>query len=309
MLAACFAFALMGACVKAASQHFNSAELVAWRGLISMVLVYAFAKSRGVALRTTVPGMHAWRSIVGVVALGSWFYAIAHLPLATAMTLNYMSSLWVAAFVVGGSLLFALRELSLGAGVDASAGPNSAGVSTEATAHITKVFRDQGPLLGALLLGFAGVVMVLRPSVGPDQVLAALLGLLSGLVSAFAYLQVIALGRIGEPEERTVFYFASGCALVGVAALPITGVSPWSGWHAAWLLPIGVFASMGQLAMTRAYAAGSTLLVVNLQYSGVVFSALLGLLVFNERLPALAWLGMATVIGSAAIATYIRAKK
>ncbi len=299
----------MGACVKTASQYFSSAELVAWRGVISMALVYAFARSRGVGMQTRLPGMHLWRSIVGVVALGSWFYAIAHLPLATAMTLNYMSSLWVAAFVVGGSLLFALRELSLGAGVEASAEatPNAAGA--EAGAHIERVFRDQGPLLGALLLGFSGVVMVLRPSVGPDQVLAALLGLLSGLVSAFAYLQVIALGRLGEPEERTVFYFACGCAVVGTLALPFTGLSAWPGWSAAWLLPIGMLASVGQWAMTRAYAMGSTLLVANLQYSGVVFAALLGVILFGERLPWLAWAGMGLVITSAVLATYLRAKK
>ena len=42
--------------------------------------------------------MHAWRSAIGVFSLGAWFYAIAHLPLATAMTLNYMSSVWIAAF-------------------------------------------------------------------------------------------------------------------------------------------------------------------------------------------------------------------
>jgi hypothetical protein len=49
--------------------------------------------------------MHAWRSTIGVFSLGAWFYAIAYLPLATAMTLNYMSSVWIAAFLVGGALL------------------------------------------------------------------------------------------------------------------------------------------------------------------------------------------------------------
>ena len=49
--------------------------------------------------------MHAWRSLVGVISLAAWFYAIAQLPLATAMTLNYMSSVWIAAFLVGGALL------------------------------------------------------------------------------------------------------------------------------------------------------------------------------------------------------------
>jgi S-adenosylmethionine uptake transporter len=316
MLAACLAFALMGACVKFASQFFNSAELVAWRGVVSMALIYAFARSRGIGMATTVPGMHLWRSLIGVASLGTWFYAIAHLPLATAMTLNYMSSLWMASFVVGGSLLLALRPRGDAASavpaeqVGAEAiGPRLA-ADAQSGQEIARVFRQQGPLLATLLAGFAGVLLVLRPDVRQGDMLAGVMGLLSGLGSAFAYLQVIALGRIGEPEERTVFYFATGCAVVGVLCLPFAGVSPWPGWQAAlWLLPMGALASMGQWAMTRAYAAGSTLLVANLQYAGVVFASLLGIVLFNEVLPWQAWTGIALVIGSAVVATYLRAKK
>ena len=67
--------------------------------------LWLLARRQGVALRTQYPGMHAWRSLVGVLSLGAWFYALAGLPLATAMTLNYMSSVWVAAFLVGGAML------------------------------------------------------------------------------------------------------------------------------------------------------------------------------------------------------------
>ena len=56
-----------------------------------MVFMWFMMRARGVQLATKVPMMHAWRALVGVLSLGSWFYAIAHLPLATAMTLNYMS--------------------------------------------------------------------------------------------------------------------------------------------------------------------------------------------------------------------------
>ncbi|MDP1564908.1 MAG: EamA family transporter, partial [Polaromonas sp.] len=108
MLAAAFFFATMAVCVKFASEHFNSAELVFYRGLLGMFFMWALARSRGIALATKFPGMHMWRSLVGVISLGAWFYAIAHLPLATAMTLNYMSSVWIAAFLVGGALLMGL---------------------------------------------------------------------------------------------------------------------------------------------------------------------------------------------------------
>ena len=96
-------FATMAVCVKVASAWFNSAELVFYRGLLGMLFMWLLARRQGVTLATRYPGMHAWRSLVGVLSLGAWFYAIAWLPLATAMTLNYMSSVWVAAFLVGGA--------------------------------------------------------------------------------------------------------------------------------------------------------------------------------------------------------------
>ncbi|RZI93723.1 MAG: EamA/RhaT family transporter, partial [Variovorax sp.] len=97
MVLAALIFATMGVCVKLASAYFTSAELVFYRGIIGVVFLGLLARSRGVSLRTDYPGMHAWRSLIGVTSLGAWFYAIAKLPLATSMTLNYMSSVWIAA--------------------------------------------------------------------------------------------------------------------------------------------------------------------------------------------------------------------
>ena len=114
MLAAAFFFATMAVCVKFASVYFNSAELVFYRGLLGMFFMWALARTRGVALATRYPGMHMWRSLVGVISLGAWFYAIAQLPLATAMTLNYMSSVWIATFLVGGALLMGLLPARTG---------------------------------------------------------------------------------------------------------------------------------------------------------------------------------------------------
>ena len=105
MVLAAFLFASMGVCVKSASAFFNTAELVCYRVFVSMALLWTLARAQGVPLATRYPGMHAWRSLLGVASLGAWFYAVAYLPLATAMTLNYMSSVWIAAFLVGGALL------------------------------------------------------------------------------------------------------------------------------------------------------------------------------------------------------------
>jgi S-adenosylmethionine uptake transporter len=90
---------------------------------------------------------------------------------------------------------------------------------------------------------------------------------------------------------------------VGVA---FTGYSNWSFPHAIWILPIGILASAGQLCMTRAYASDATMLVANLQYSGIVFAAILGTIVFGDRLPLIAWAGMAVILASGIAATVLR---
>jgi S-adenosylmethionine uptake transporter len=294
MLAAAFFFASMAVCVKFASEHFNSAELVFYRGLLGMFFMWALARSRGIKLATRYPGMHMWRSLVGVISLGAWFYAIAHLPLATAMTLNYMSSVWIAAFLVGGALLMGL----LPARGERPAAP-AAGLS-------------QGPLVMTVIAGFIGVIMMLRPTIEQNQAFAGLVGLMSGLLAAFAYMQVMALARVGEPETRTVFYFALGSAVAGGLAMGIAGVSEWHWKPALWLIPLGVLASLGQLCMTRAYTLAktrsATLVVANLQYSGIVFGAMYSLLLFGEQPPLIGWAGMALIMASGIAATVLRAR-
>jgi S-adenosylmethionine uptake transporter len=134
-------------------------------------------------------------------------------------------------------------------------------------------------------------------------------GLASGVTSALAYLQVSALSRVGEPESRTVFYFSLGAVIAGAAGMAVIGVSPWDWTQALWLLPIGLLAVLGQLCMTRAYASGATLVVANLQYSGIVFAALYGLAVFGDRLPWVGWAGMALIIVSGIAATVLRERE
>jgi drug/metabolite transporter (DMT)-like permease len=293
MVLGAFLFATMSVVVKIASEWFNSGEMVLGRGLIGIVFLWLLARNRGVSLATRYPGMHAWRSTIGVISLGAWFYAIAHMPLATAVTLNYMSSVWVAAFLVGGALLAWVPV------------PGRDG----------RVERPplQGALAMTVLAGFAGVVLMLKPTVSGNEGFAGMLGLLSGLTAAFAYMQVVALSRIGEPELRTVFYFALGSAVAGAFATAATGFSGGSSWtwqHALWLLPIGLLAALGQLCMTRAYATAKTqagtLVVANLQYSGIVFAAFYGVVVFHERIDATGWAGMALIIASGIAATVLR---
>ena len=281
VLLASLLFATMGVCIKFASAHFNSFEIVAYRGAVGMIFLLVATRVRGVSLRTQVPMMHVWRSVVGVISLVSWFYAISVLPLATAMTLNYMSSVWIAAFLIGGAILLQGKNAPV---------------------------RQQGPLFLTVLAGFAGVAMMLRPTLAPDQVLGAMVGLISGVFAALAYLQVAALSKVGEPESRTVFYFSLAAVLAGGAGMVFAGASPWHWPSALWLLPIGLLAVIAQLCMTRAYASGATLVVANLQYSGIVFAGIYSLTIFGDQLPLIGWLGMGLIIVSGITATVLRSR-
>lgn len=281
MIAASLFFAAMSVCIKFASAFFDTFELVCYRGAVGAVFMGILCRMQGISLVTPVPMMHMWRSFVGVLSLASWFYALAQLPLATAMTLNYMSGIWLAAFVVGGALVVGKMQ-NMG---------------------------QQAPALLTLLVGFSGVIILLQPTLEHNQLGAGVIGLLSGLLSAVAYVQVKALGRIGEPETRTVFYFSLGATVTGGLCLLFTGVHDWAWPEALWLLPIGILAALGQLCMTMAYTNGATLLVANLQYSGIVFSALFGLFLFEDTLSTSGWSGMGLIIASGIAATALRHHK
>ena len=274
---ASFLFATMGVCVKLAASQYDAGEIVFYRGLTGALMMLALSRLRGGTLRTRVASMHFWRCLAGVTALSLWFYSIGNLPLATAMTLNYLSSVWMALFLVGGAV-------ALGSA------------------------RVDGRLIGTVLLGFAGVALILRPTIAQQPLWSGLMGLLSGILSATAYLQVTALGRAGEPEYRIVFYFSIGGICAGALSLL------WSGMHAhtlrgaALLLAVGLFATAGQLLMTRAYSTGRTLVNASLQYLGIAFSFAYGVLLFGDHVTWMALLGMLLIVGAGLSATLLRSR-
>ncbi len=281
MLLASLLFALMAVCVKFASAQYGAGEIVLYRSLIGLALMAAVLRGRGTSLKTPVPAMHFWRSLAGTSALCLWFYSLGALPLGTAMTLNYMSSVWIACFLMGAALL---------------AGPGSPA-------------RIDGRLFAAVLAGFAGVALVLRPTIAQDQLWHGLCGLLGGMLAAMAYLQVTALGRAGEPEERVVFYFSLSGVVSGLAlALATTGLQSHSAQGLALLLAIGLLATAAQWMMTRAYAIGSTLVVAALQFMGIVYSFVLGVWLFHDPVTVPSLAGTALILMAGLAATFIRAR-
>ena len=277
MVLASLLFATMGVCVKLASSGYTPGEIMFYRGVIGAVLMWLLARHRGVSLRTQVPATHFWRSLSGVIAMFLWFYALGKLPVATAMTLNYMSSVWMALFLIGGAAM-------LGSA------------------------RVDGRLVATVLLGFGGVALILRPTNEHVQLWHGLMGLLSGVISATAYLQVAALARAGEPEVRIVFYFSIGGAVFGALTTLGTGIHGHTPQGASTLLGVGLLATAAQLMMTRAYSTGRTLVNASLQYLGIAFSFGYGVLLFNDKVTWMALAGMLLIVGAGLSATLLRSR-
>ena len=263
MLVAGVMFAIMGVCVKLGAPRFTTAELVFYRSLFGLLAILAITTSQGLPLSTPLWRRHLSRSLTGFFALILFFYAITVLPLATAITLNYTSPLFLAIFTA-----VVLRE------------------------------RVRLPLAAAILLGFIGVVVLLNPTFSRAEWLGGLLGLISGILAGYAYLQVTQLGRMGEPEWRTVFYFTLVCTLGGALGMVLFHFRSISLSDLPLLAGMGASATLAQLAMTRAYRIGDALVAGSLAYSTVVFASLFGLWLWDETLTSGEWLAIGLIISS-----------
>lgn len=269
MLFACFLFATMGACVKLAGGFFNPGQTVGMRGLVPVLLIGAWILWQRHTLRSVHWKGHLYRSTAGTLAMLMYFSAISRLPLATAVTLNNTSALFLAS-------VLSLRQ------------------------------TPPPAVLGALLLGFCGVALVLQPSLSHDQWLGGALGLGSAFLACIAQLNLRALGRAGEPEWRTVFIFSATNALLAIPLALLQPSAPMQASAHEWgfLLAVGLCGGLGQLALTRAFSLGKAIVTASLGYSTVIFSSLFGALLWGDTLSWLSWTGIFMIIVAGVIATH-----
>lgn len=266
MLVAALGFAIMGALVKIGAQKFTSAELVFYRSVFGLVVIWLYIFQQKLPLATPVIHKQMSRALVGFASLVLFFYAIAHLPLATAITLNYTSPLFLAVFT---PLL--LQE------------------------------KPKKTLLIGLMIGFIGVALLLEPRFNREDWLAGCLGLLSGIGAALAYVHVKQLGQANEPDWRTVFYFTLVSTIGAGLWMLFDSFHPLNWQDLLILLGLGATATIAQLAMTRAYRTGDTLVVASLAYVTVLLASLFGAIWWQEHLSLDAWVAIGLIILSGMI--------
>jgi len=244
MVASALLFALMSVAVKVASATLPNVVVVFFRSGFGLLTLLPFIV--GADLRTRHPREHLIRSLAGIASMYCFFYTLAHMRLADAVLLNYALPLFIP-FVE--------------------------------SAWLGEEFPRR--LWTPVLVGFLGVIVILRPGSGVMEPVA-FLGVASALFAAVAQVGVRRLTRT-EPVARIVFYFAITATLLSAFPAAVSWTIPRGAvWWAA--LAMGAAATGGQLAMTRAYAHAPASQVGPFVYSAVVFAAALDWL-FWRKLP------------------------
>jgi drug/metabolite transporter (DMT)-like permease len=162
-----------------------------------------------------------------------------------------------------------------------------------------------GPYRGAaVVIGFAGVMLMIQPRGGMAGILAhglsagAGLALTGALGSAFVVIYIRQMSAT-EKSETIVFYFMLFCAVVGALSMIFWRV-PLSWNSAAWLIMAGVFGGFGQIAMTFSYRYAEPSLLAPFDYTSMIWAVTFGLLIFGE-IPALLVLIGASVVTAAGV--------
>lgn len=248
IIAASIMFAFMGALIKQASGSLNSGMVVFFRNSVALVLMLpALFRGQSVGgFKTVELGLHMVRSLSGLAAMYFYFYTLTKLPLAEAVLLSYTSPLFIP-FV----------------------------------AYIWLNEKVNKRLIAAMLIGFGGVILIMKPGTGMFQP-AAFFGLAAGSVASISMVSIRRMAAT-EPPFRIVFYYTLIATFVSAIPLPWTWMTPDPGLWLV-LLGIGFFACLGQLFVTRGYTLAPSAQIGPFTYSTVLFAAILGFFFWNEKL-------------------------
>jgi drug/metabolite transporter (DMT)-like permease len=266
-IAGAASFATMALLIKiAGTSGIALPEIMFWRQFLTVPLVLGYLALRGelARLKTGKPRTHALRSVVGMIGMVCNFGALLLLPLAESTTLSFTTPLFV---VIIAAL--ALRE------------------------HV-------GPWRWmAVVLGFAGVVIIAQPGHGHIPLVGGLIALASALMTAIVSFLIRNMGRTEEPL-RIVFYFALFGSAMMVPFLPF-----YAATHSAsqWLLLLGIgLAGLGgQLGLTASLRHGAVASVAVMDYSMLIWATLFGWLVWDHLPPMTTWLGTPLIIAAGII--------
>ena len=263
-LGAIAALATMSALIKLASEHgIHLLEIMFWRQFITLPIAIAWVLATGGIglLATRRPGTHMLRGLYGTIGMVLNFGAVILLPLAEATTLNFTVPIW--------AVLLSILLLKEKVGI----------------------WR-----WSAVLLGFAGIVVIAQPGSGHFPLYGALVGLGAAFMIALISIQIADLNRTDKPLT-IVFYFALLTSVVTAPALPFVMTAHDAD---AWLLllAIGLTGALGQLLLTAALRFGAVASVIVMDYSGLFWATLYGWLWFDALPPASTWLGVPLIVGA-----------
>lgn len=257
MLLAGLLFALMNVCVKYVS-HIPTLEVVFFRSIFSLVASYYVLRRQQIPVLGNNRKMLTLRGIAGCLGLIGSFYTLQHIPLASAVTINYLSPFFTA---------------------------------------ILGIFIVQQKLRPIQFLYFAmaiGGVFLLKGFDTRISTADLLIGITSAIFSGLAY-NIIAKLRHTEHPLVIMFYFPMlTLPIAGVYCL-LNWQQP-QGLDWLFLLLIGIFTQGAQYYMTRSYQQADLSKVASLNYLGVIYALVFGYFIFDEQLNSYAYLGIAIIL-------------
>lgn len=268
--------AVMFGLIKDLGNEYPIGQIVFARSLFALIPIVCLLRMLGGwrLLRTQHLMMHIRRSAFGITSLFLSFTAVTLLPLATATALTYTAPFFIAGFsvVALGESMSARRWISL-------------------------------------LLGFAGVLLIVRPDIGGGiqvDAIGVTVALLGALATAAALISIRSMAAT-ESGVAIAFYFAVFGSLVGAASLIFAFVPPRWEDVASWIA-IGLLGGVAQILLTFAYHKAPASVIAPFEYATLVFATLVGYLFWNELPNGLDLLGIFIIVG-ANLALIVRAPK